>query len=54
VGNRVYTDLGEDGVYFIPRGTDVAAVVNALTVITAANAALKEYATGRRLQLATI
>jgi uncharacterized protein (DUF169 family) len=52
-GNRVYTDLGEDEMYFILPGKDVAVVVDALTVITAANAALNDYAKGRRLQLAT-
>lgn len=54
MGNRVYTDLGEDEMYFVLRGTDVAAVVGALTVITAANAALNDYAKGRRLHLATM
>ena len=53
MGNRVYTDLGEDEMYFILRGKDVAAVVDALAVITAANAALNDYAKGRRLLLAT-
>jgi uncharacterized protein (DUF169 family) len=54
MGNRVYTGLGEDEMYFVLRGKDLAAVVDALTVITSANAALNEYATGRRSQLATI
>jgi uncharacterized protein (DUF169 family) len=53
IGNRVYTDLGEDEMYFILRGRDVPAVVDALGVITSANAALNDYAKGRRLQLAT-
>ena len=44
MGARVYTDLGEDEMYFFLRGNDVAAVVDALTVITAANAALNDYA----------
>ena len=54
MGNRVYTGLGEDEMYFVLRGADLAAVSDALTVITSANAALNEYATGRRSQLATI
>lgn len=54
MGNRVYTGLGEDEMYFVLRGKDLAAVADALTVITSANAALNEYATGRRSQLATI
>ena len=54
MGNRVYTGLGEDEMYFVLRGKDLAAVADALTVITSANAALNEYASGRRSQLATI
>ena len=53
MGNRVYTGLGEDEVYFILRGRDVPKVADALTVINSANAALQEYAKGRRAQLAT-
>jgi uncharacterized protein (DUF169 family) len=54
MGNRVYTGLGEDEMYFVLRGKDLGAVANVLTVITSANAALNEYASGRRSQLATI
>jgi uncharacterized protein (DUF169 family) len=54
MGNRVYTGLGEDEMYFVLRGKDLAAVADALIVITSANAALNEYASGRRSQLATI
>jgi uncharacterized protein (DUF169 family) len=54
MGNRVYTGLGEDEMYFVLRGKDLAAVADALTVIASANAALNEYASGRRSQLATI
>ncbi len=54
MGNRVYTGLGEDEMYFVLRGRDLAAVADALGVITSANAALNDYAKGRREQLATI
>jgi uncharacterized protein (DUF169 family) len=54
MGNRVYTGLGEDEMYLVLRGKDLAAVADALGVITSANAALKDYAAGRRSQLATI
>jgi uncharacterized protein (DUF169 family) len=54
IGNRVYTDLGDDEMYFVLRGKDVAVVVDALIDVIIANAALKDYATGRRLRLATI
>ena len=53
IGNRVYTGLGEDEMYFVLRGADLGAVADALGVIRGANAALQEYATGRRGQLAT-
>jgi hypothetical protein len=45
--------LGDDEIYFVVRGKDVAAVADALGVITSANAALNEYAKGRRQQLAS-
>jgi uncharacterized protein (DUF169 family) len=54
MGNRVYTGLGEDEMYFVLRGRDLVAVVDSLTIITSANTALNDYAKGRRLQLATI
>ncbi|MGB7281696.1 MAG: DUF169 domain-containing protein [Candidatus Acidiferrum sp.] len=53
MGNRVYTGLGEDEMYFVLPGKDLAALGDALTIITSANAALNEYAAGRRSQLAT-
>jgi uncharacterized protein (DUF169 family) len=53
IGNRVYTGLGEDELYVVLRGKDLAAVAEALAIITSANAALKEYASGRREGLAT-
>ncbi len=54
MGNRVYTGLGEDEMYFVLRGADLVRLADALAVITSANVALNEYATGRRSQLATI
>jgi uncharacterized protein (DUF169 family) len=54
MGNRVYTGLGEDEMYFVLRGKDLSAVADALVTITSANAALHEYASGRRQQLATL
>src|SRR5258705_13970083 len=53
MGNRVYTGLGEDEMYFVVRGADLAALANALNVITGANRALREYAEGRRHELAS-
>jgi hypothetical protein len=54
MGNRVYTGLGEDEMYFVVRGSNLPAVADALGIITSANAALNDYARGRRAQLATI
>jgi uncharacterized protein (DUF169 family) len=54
IGNRVYTGLGEDEMYLVLRGRDLGAVADALGVIGTANAALNDYAKGRREQLATI
>ena len=54
IGNRVYTGLGEDEMYVVLRGSDLGRVADALTTIVDANTALKEYASGRRAQLATL
>jgi uncharacterized protein (DUF169 family) len=54
MGNRVYTGLGEDQLYLVLRGKDLAAVADALGVIVGANSALQQYAAGRRKDLATI
>jgi uncharacterized protein (DUF169 family) len=54
IGNRVYTGLSEDEIYLVLRGKDLQAVVSALATIKSANAALSEYAQGRRQQLATL
>jgi uncharacterized protein (DUF169 family) len=53
VGNRIYTDLGDDEVYVAIAGRDLIAVVDALSVIEGANAMLSEYHRGRRASLAT-
>jgi uncharacterized protein (DUF169 family) len=53
IGNRIYTGLSEDEMYFVVRGSDLPAMADALSVITNANAALKEYARSRRSELAS-
>jgi len=53
VGNRVYTGLGEEELYFVVRGKDLGALADALEVITGANDAMREYAEERREQYAT-
>jgi uncharacterized protein (DUF169 family) len=54
MGNRVYTGLSDEEMYVVFRGKDLQAVSDALATIVSANAALQDYAKGRRLQLATV
>ena len=54
IGNRVYTGLAEEELYVVVRGKDLPAVAEALKTIARANVALKDYAQGRREQLATV
>ena len=53
VGNRVYTDLGEDELYVVIPGKDVARVAAEAQTIANANLKLTEYHQGRRQTLAT-
>jgi uncharacterized protein (DUF169 family) len=53
IGNRVYTDLGEDELYVAVPGRDLARVADEAQTIAAANAKLSEYHRGRRAALAT-
>ena len=53
VGNRIYTDLGDDELYVAVPGRDLVAVVDALAVIAGANATLADYHRGRRASLAS-
>lgn len=54
IGNRVYTGIGEEEMYVVVRGADLPKIVEALQTIGTANAALQEYATNRRKELATL
>lgn len=53
VGNRVYTDVGDDALYVAVPGRDIARVAESLDVIVAANAALRDYHLDRRRTLAS-
>lgn len=53
IGNRVYTGLADDELYVVVRGKDLANIADALTTIQSANAALQDYAKGRRQELAS-
>lgn len=54
IGNRTYTGLGDDEMYFVIRGSDLPTITEALDTITNANTALQTYARGRRSELATM
>jgi uncharacterized protein (DUF169 family) len=53
IGNRVYTDLGEDELYVAVPGKALSRIAEAARTIAAANAKLSEYHRGRRAALAT-
>ena len=53
VGNRVYTDLGEDELYVMIPGRDVARVAAEAQTIAGANLKLNDYHRERRRALAT-
>lgn len=53
IGNRVYTGLAEDELYVVVRGKDLGTIADALKTIESANAALLDYARGRRKELAS-
>jgi uncharacterized protein (DUF169 family) len=54
IGNRVYTGLSDGEMYFVVRGKDLEAIAEAMQVVGNANAALGEYAKGRRSELSTV
>ena len=53
IGNRVYTDLGEDELYAAIRGSDVKRLATEAQTIAAANLKLADYHRARRKELAT-
>jgi uncharacterized protein (DUF169 family) len=53
IGNRIYTDLGEDELYVALPGKDLSRIAEEAQTIAAANAQLSEYHRGRRAALAT-
>ena len=53
VGNRVYTDLGDDELYVAIPGRALAPLLAELDTITAANTTLADYHRQRRRALAT-
>lgn len=53
IGNRVYTDLGEDELYVAVPGRDLARIAAEVATIAAANATLLDHHRDRRRALAT-
>jgi uncharacterized protein (DUF169 family) len=53
IGNRVYTDLGDDELYVVVAGRDVERVAASLATIIGANESLATYHRDRRRALAT-
>jgi len=51
VGNRVYTDLGEDELYVVIPGHALARVADEVVTIASANSRLADYHQGRREEL---
>ena len=53
IGNRIYTDLGDDELYATIRGKDLARIAAEAQTIAAANQQLSDYHRARRKDLAT-
>ena len=53
IGNRVYTDLGEDELYVAISAKDLRRIAEEIGGIAAANARLSDYHSERRRQLAS-
>ncbi len=52
IGNRVYTDVGDDEFYSVIAGSDLGGVCDALGTILSANRTLADYHRERRETLA--
>jgi uncharacterized protein (DUF169 family) len=54
IGNRIYTDMGDDELYTVVPGSDLERILAELPTIASANAKLREYHQGRRSQLSVL
>jgi uncharacterized protein (DUF169 family) len=54
IGNRVYTDIGEDELYVVLRGTDLDRIAAEIDTIQSANQTLTEYHRDRRVRLTVL
>jgi uncharacterized protein (DUF169 family) len=51
IGNRVYTEIGEDELYFVLRGADLQRIAEELATVLSANQTLAQYHQERRRTL---
>ena len=54
IGNRVYTDIGDDELYVTLRGADLEKIAGEIDIIASANSTLSQYHLGRRQTLSTV
>ena len=54
VGNRVYTDVGDDSLYMMVRGSDLETVLASLVAIAQANAELAHHSQRKSTLTATL
>ena len=54
IGNRVYTDIGEDELYIVLRGADLEAIAREIDTIQSANQTLTQYHSDRRQTLTVL
>jgi uncharacterized protein (DUF169 family) len=54
IGNRVYTDIGDDQLYAAVQGATLDRVAEALQTVASANQTLEQYHRARRQQLASV
>ncbi len=54
IGNRVYTDLGEDQLYVTLRGSDLERIAREMDIVSSANATLKGYHQDRQRTLTSV
>jgi len=54
IGNRVYTDIGDDELYVALRGEDLEKIGHEMDTIASANSTLSQYHRDRRQNLSTM
>jgi uncharacterized protein (DUF169 family) len=54
IGNRTYTEIGEDELYVVLRGADLERIAQEIDTIQSANQTLTGYHADRRKRLSTV